>query len=84
MMRLYETHLPVTNTEKSMKFYVDIVGLEFAYRDPSRDVVFLWIVQTEGRCWDFGGQPRHVETTPTAVISPSRCPWQTLLSLANG
>jgi lactoylglutathione lyase len=40
---LYETHLPVTSTERSRKFYVEIVGLVFAYRDPSRDVVFLWI-----------------------------------------
>lgn len=42
-MRLYETHLPVKDTEASRKFYVDIVGLEFAYRDPGRDAVFLWI-----------------------------------------
>ena len=42
-MHLYETHVPVTSTETSAKFYVEIVGLEFAYRDPNRDVVFLWI-----------------------------------------
>jgi lactoylglutathione lyase len=42
-MRLYETHLPVKDTEASRRFYVNIVGLEFAYRDPGRDVVFLWI-----------------------------------------
>jgi lactoylglutathione lyase len=42
-MHLYETHLPVANTAASMKFYVDIVGLEFAFRDPVRDLVFLWI-----------------------------------------
>src|SRR5437867_12811967 len=42
-MHLYETHLPVTSTEGSAKFYVEIVGLEFAHRDPSRDIVFLWI-----------------------------------------
>jgi len=43
ILHLYETHLPVTNTETSKKFYLDIVGLEFAYRDPTRDIVFLWI-----------------------------------------
>ena len=32
-MYLYETHLPVTSTEASAKFYVDIVGLESAYHD---------------------------------------------------
>src|SRR5256885_1772406 len=42
-MHLYETHLPVASTEGSRKFYVEIVGLEFAYRDPGRDAVFLFI-----------------------------------------
>ncbi len=40
---LYETHLPVRNTEASPRFYLDVVGLELAYRDPTRDVVFLWV-----------------------------------------
>ena len=43
VLHLYETHLPVTDTETSKRFYVDTVGLEFAYRDPTRDIVFLWI-----------------------------------------
>lgn len=42
-MRLYETHLPVADTEKSRAFYQDVLGLEFAYRDPGRDIVFLFI-----------------------------------------
>ena len=42
-MHLYETHLPVANTEKSAQFYWEIVGLVFAYRDPTRDIVFLWV-----------------------------------------
>jgi len=42
-MHLYETHLPVKSTEASHRFYLDVVGLEFAYRDPTRDIVFLWI-----------------------------------------
>ena len=41
-MHLYEAHLPVANTEAALQFYRDIVGLPFAYRDPSRDIVFLW------------------------------------------
>jgi len=43
IMHLYEAHLPVADTEISRKFYVEIVGLAFAYRDPGRDAVFLWI-----------------------------------------
>jgi lactoylglutathione lyase len=42
-MYLYETHLPVSSTERSRAFYVEIVGLRFAYHDPKRDIVFLWI-----------------------------------------
>jgi lactoylglutathione lyase len=42
-MYLYETHLPVASTESSARFYTEIVGLEFACRDPARDIVFLWI-----------------------------------------
>src|SRR5439155_17534711 len=42
-MYLYETHLPVKDTEVSSRFYIDVVGLEYAYRDLTRDVVFLWI-----------------------------------------
>ena len=41
-MHLYETHLPVSDTEAAQKFYVEIVGLEFAHRDLTRDIVFLW------------------------------------------
>ncbi len=42
-MHLYETHLPVKDTEVSSGFYVDVVGLDYAHRDLTRDVVFLWI-----------------------------------------
>ena len=42
MMHLYETHLPVASTEIAKDFYTQIVGLPFAYRDPNRDIVFLW------------------------------------------
>jgi lactoylglutathione lyase len=47
-MHLYETHLPVRNTEAALKFYVAVVGLQFAYRDPKRDIVFLWIGSDKG------------------------------------
>ena len=41
-MYLYEAHLPVANTEVSCRFYVDVVGLQFAHRDLIRDIIFLW------------------------------------------
>ena len=46
-MHLYETHLPVANTEIAKAFYTEIVGLPFAYRDPTRDIVFLWAASKE-------------------------------------
>jgi lactoylglutathione lyase len=42
-MHLYETHLPVKDTELSSRFYVDVVRLEYAHRDLTRDIVFLWV-----------------------------------------
>ena len=41
-MNLYEAHLPVADTEMAQRFYIDIVGLQFAHRDLTRDIVFLW------------------------------------------
>ena len=41
-MHLYETHISVADTNISERFYREIVGLPFAYRDPTRDIVFLW------------------------------------------
>ena len=42
-MHLYETHLPVQDTMRAVTFYREVVGLELAYRDPRRDIVFLWV-----------------------------------------
>lgn len=41
-MNLYEAHLPVADTDTAQRFYVEIVGLQFAHRDLTRDIVFLW------------------------------------------
>ena len=42
-MHLYESHLPVADTKLSEAFYREVVGLSFAYRDATRDIVFLWV-----------------------------------------
>jgi len=41
-VHLYETHIPVRDTIVAEQFYREVVGLPFAYRDPTRDIVFLW------------------------------------------
>jgi lactoylglutathione lyase len=65
-MHLYETHLPVADTERSRKFYVEVVGLEFGYRDPGRDIVFLFVGTGKGSMlglWGpsttYGSDPRR-------------------------
>ena len=40
---LFETHLSVTDLNRSVAFYRDIVGLSPAYTQPERGVTFLWI-----------------------------------------
>jgi len=46
-MRLYETHLPVANTEVAKDFYTTVVGFPFAYHDPTCDIIFLWAASNE-------------------------------------
>src|SRR5438132_895198 len=41
-MYLYETHLPVADIAASQAFYTRVVGLKFAHRDLTRDIIFLW------------------------------------------
>ena len=41
-MYLYETHLSVADTAASQAFYTRVVGLKFAHRDLTRDIIFLW------------------------------------------
>jgi lactoylglutathione lyase len=46
-MHLYETHIPVADTRASEVFYREVIGLPFAYRDPTRDIVFMWVDEKE-------------------------------------
>ena len=58
---LFETHLDVRDLERSVAFYRDVVGLEFAFGLPERRAAFLWI---GGRghgmlgLWSGGSSPR--------------------------
>lgn len=40
---LWETHLTVSDVERSIAFYRDMLGLELAHRVPERHAAFLWI-----------------------------------------
>jgi lactoylglutathione lyase len=40
---LFETHLTVSDLERSTAFYRDVVGLQVAFEVPERGAAFLWI-----------------------------------------
>ena len=43
---LYETHIHVADLERSIEFYRDVLGLEFAHLEAERRAAFFWIGQT--------------------------------------
>ncbi len=47
---LYETHLTVSDLDRSIAFYSDVLGLELAHRVPARHAAFFWV----------GGQARSM------------------------
>jgi len=76
-MHLYETHLPVADTKTAERFYREIVGLPFAYRDPTRDIVFMWADAKEkamlglwGPNTAYGKQDRAPQTHHLAFAVP--------------
>ena len=40
---LFETHLTVADRQRSLAFYLDVVGLTLALDVPERHAAFLWI-----------------------------------------
>lgn len=42
-MTFFEVHLTVSNLERSVAFYRDVVGLRLAWIFEDRRVAFLWI-----------------------------------------
>jgi lactoylglutathione lyase len=57
---LFETHLTVSELDRSVAFYRDVVGLAVAFETPAREAAFLW-VGTPGRAmlglWSLGAAP---------------------------
>lgn len=42
---LFEAHLTVSDLDRSIEFYRDVVGLELAHRVPERHAAFFWLGQ---------------------------------------
>ena len=57
---LFETHLTVSDLERSVTFYRDVVGLPLALELPERGAAFMWI-GAPGRAmlglWSLGSAP---------------------------
>lgn len=71
---LYESHLTVSDMDRSIAFYRDVVGLELAHRVPSRGAAFLWIGGRERSMlglWSIGSAPLrmrlHIAFTVTVA-----------------
>jgi lactoylglutathione lyase len=57
---LYETHLSVTDLDRSVAFYRDVVGLPLALEVPERAAAFLWVGDRERSMlglWSLGSAP---------------------------
>jgi lactoylglutathione lyase len=57
---LFETHLTVSDLNRSVAFYRDVVGLTVAYEIPERGAAFMWI-GAPGEAmlglWSIGSSP---------------------------
>ncbi|HJT48295.1 MAG TPA: VOC family protein [Nitrososphaeraceae archaeon] len=73
---LFETHLTVSDLQRSITFYRDIVGLELALEVSERNAAFFWIGHNASRrsmlgLWSVGTAPiglnLHIAFEVTAI-----------------
>jgi len=63
IQNLFETHLPVTDLNQSMKFYRDVLGLRLAHVVPARQAAFFWIGSAGNAMlglWGVGSGPQKM------------------------
>jgi lactoylglutathione lyase len=57
---LFETHLTVSDVDRSVAFYRDVVGLRLAFEVPERGAAFLWVADPGDAMlglWSIGSSP---------------------------
>ena len=57
---LYETHLTVSDLDRSLAFYREVVGLPLALEVPERGAAFLWVPDSRSSMlglWSLGSAP---------------------------
>jgi lactoylglutathione lyase len=60
---LFEFHLTVSDLDRAIRFYRDVMGLQVAHLAPERQAAFLWIGspgQAMLGLWSAGSAPQHV------------------------
>jgi lactoylglutathione lyase len=60
---LFEAHLPVTNLDRAIEFYRDIVGLKLAHVVSARQAAFFWIGAVGNAMlglWEVGSGPQRM------------------------
>lgn len=57
---LFETHMTVSDLQRSIEFYRDVMGLQLAFEAPQRNVAFFWIGESGHSMlglWSIGTAP---------------------------
>jgi lactoylglutathione lyase len=60
ILGLFETHLTVSDLQRSIRFYRDIVGLQLALEESERNAAFFWIGDSRHSIlglWSIGTVP---------------------------
>ncbi|WP_185206717.1 VOC family protein [Chryseobacterium sp. C3] len=59
---LYETHVQVSDLENAIKFYTEVLGLEFAHKEENRRIAFLWIGKNKEFMLGLWEQKENLQT----------------------
>lgn len=60
---LFEAHLTVSDLDRSVAFYRDVLGLTLAHRIPARNVAFMWVPTSDRGMlglWSIGSSPMRM------------------------
>jgi catechol-2,3-dioxygenase len=59
---LYETHVQVSDLNTAIEFYTKVLGLEFAHKDETRPIAFLWIGKNKESMLGLWEQKENLQT----------------------
>lgn len=59
---LYETHVQVSDLNTAIEFYTEVLGLEFAHKDETRPIAFLWIGKNKESMLGLWEQKENLQT----------------------